>query len=86
MREVTIRVTNKTGLHARPASQLVTLARQYQSTVQLVKANITANCSSIVKVLSCNVMQGDEVVLRADGPDEEQALEALAAFISNLEE
>ncbi len=86
MREATIHVKNKTGLHARPASQLVELAKQYQSSIQVIKGGVTANCRSIVKVLSCNVMQGDEVTLRAEGPDEDAAIKALTAFISSLEE
>lgn len=86
MREIQVKIINKTGLHARPASQLVELAKQYQSTVQIIKGNVTANCKSIIKVLTCNVTQGDEILLRADGPDEDQAIEAIAAFIGGLEE
>lgn len=86
MREIQVKILNKTGLHARPASQLVELAKQFQSTVQIIKGDVTANAKSIIKVLTCNVTQGDEVLLRADGPDEDQAIEALAAFIGGLEE
>ena len=86
MREIQVKIINKTGLHARPAAQLVELAKQYQSTVQIIKGDVTANGKSIIKVLTCNVTQGDEVLLRAEGPDEDQAIEAIAAFIGGLEE
>lgn len=86
MREAKLQITNRTGLHARPASQLVQLAKQYQSSIQVAKGGTQANCKSIVKVLACNVMQGDEVTLRAEGPDEDAAVEALVALIGGLEE
>ena len=86
MQETKVSITNPMGLHARPASQLVDLAKQYQSVIQIVKGNVAANCISIVKVLSCNVSQGDEIILRAEGPDEEEAMRALLAFLNGLEE
>lgn len=86
MVETCITVTNKTGLHARPASLLVKLAKSFPCKITVQNAERTGNCKSIVSVLTCNVVQGSSITLRAEGEGETEALEQLAALINSFEE
>lgn len=79
-RSVTIQL--KTGLQARPAAQFVQEANKYQSEIFLTKDGKKVNAKSIMGVMSLALASGTEVVLSADGKDEQEALDALVNFIS----
>lgn len=81
-----ITVMNKTGLHARPASDFVGLAGTFQSKIQLQRAGEEDkyNAKSIIMLLSLGLAQGERAVLTAEGEDEKDAVEALAALIANM--
>jgi phosphocarrier protein HPr len=81
MREQTLEITNKIGLHARPAALLVKTAAAFKSDIAIVKGDKTANAKSMLAVLSAAVRAGDTVTVRAAGEDEEQALDAVTALI-----
>ncbi|MDO5146209.1 MAG: HPr family phosphocarrier protein [Eubacteriales bacterium] len=83
-----ITICNPTGLHARPASMLVSNASKYESTITLKRVGTEDeyNVKSIVMLLACGLSQGEKAVLAAEGSDEEQAVTELAAFIENLSE
>ncbi len=82
-RKVTI--LNKTGLHARPASEFIALAGKYKSkiTIKRMDDEEEANAKSIVMLLSLALSQGTEVELTAKGEDETEAIDALAALIES---
>ena len=75
--ETNLTITNRVGLHARPARLLVQTAAQYQSQIQLRRADKSANAKSIVGVLRLGAVMGDNLVLHAEGEDAEKALDAL---------
>jgi catabolite repression HPr-like protein len=83
--ETKVKVLFSSGLHARPASLLVKKASGFISNVVLVKEGKTANAKSIIGVMSLAVTKGSEITLRAEGQDEEQAIQALVEFFSNEE-
>lgn len=78
-------VVNKTGLHARPASDFVREAKKWTSRITI--ANLSnpeeepVNAKSIVSVLSLGMGLGCEVEVRASGEDEQAAVDALVALI-----
>ena len=80
-------VINKTGLHARPASDFINKAKEFQSKIKI--ANVTedaetkVNAKSIVAVLSLSMGKGTEVEITDDGPDEKEAVDALVALIDS---
>ena len=80
-REATI--VNQDGLHARPAAKIVRLASNFTSDIELFKDGLAVNGKSIMGVMMLAAEQGSSLQLRADGPDAEQALDALAALIAN---
>ncbi len=80
-------VNNQQGIHARPADLLVRLAKQYQSKINLVKENQRVDAKSILELLTLGAVQGTPLVIEAEGPDAEQALDALTElFASNFAE
>jgi len=76
-------VTNKNGLHARPAAQFVTTANQFEASIRVLKAGKLVNAKSINQVAGLNVRQGDEIEVQATGVDAATALEAIAALAAN---
>jgi phosphocarrier protein len=79
--ERTVTIRNSLGLHARPAAQLVRLASGFHAHVELVREDVTVNAKSIMGVMMLAAEPGSRVVVRADGPDECEAVEALASLI-----
>lgn len=78
-----IAITNSTGLHARPAAVLATLAKQYKSTIRLKLGDKSANVRSLIGVMGMDVAHGALVVLEASGVDAEAAIAALSAALKS---
>jgi phosphotransferase system HPr (HPr) family protein len=82
-------VTNKHGLHARPAAAFVQAAGQFTSSItlrNLSRGTRTVNAKSIMQILTASVDCGSEIELIAEGDDAEQAVEALVQVISDHQE
>jgi phosphocarrier protein len=77
-----VKVSNPLGLHARPAAQLVKLAASFRSDIELVKDGQPVNGKSIMGVMMLAAECGSTLTIRADGPDAEQAAEALASLVA----
>lgn len=80
-RKVTVK--NATGLHLRPAGNLCREALLFQSTVTLSFEDTTANAKSVLSVLGACVKRGDEILLTCEGPDEQEALDTITAYIES---
>jgi phosphocarrier protein len=78
-RETTI--VNELGLHARPAAELVKLANQFEAHVEILKDGMAVNAKSIMGVMMLAAETGSTVVFRAEGPDAEAAVQALATLV-----
>lgn len=75
---------NKTGLHARPASDFVMLAKKYESKITICKeGGEPVNAKSVVRLLAEGIGQGIKAELAAEGPDEAEAIEALADLVAS---
>jgi phosphocarrier protein HPr len=79
MVERTLLIKGRLGLHARAAAKLVRVANGFQSQVllQRVDGGITADAKSILSVLMLAASRGTELQARADGVDEEVAMNAI---------
>ncbi len=78
------RIMNRTGLHARPASDFVLMAKKFESkiTIKNMDENGEAvNAKSIVRLLAEGIGQGAKIEIAADGPDEQVAVQELTALI-----
>jgi phosphocarrier protein FPr len=76
-----LKITNTSGLHARPAAMLVNSAKQFQSTLSLIRGSNTANAKSVVSILSIEVQYADIVTLEASGADAQEAINKLSSLI-----
>lgn len=74
-------IRNRLGLHARAAAQLVRLANQFSSEIRLVKDGVEVNGKSIMGVLMLAAPKDTRILVRASGPDAEEALAAIGALI-----
>lgn len=80
-RDITIQ--NSVGLHARPATFFIQKANSYKSSVWVEKDDRRVNAKSLLGVLSLGIVKGMTVTITADGPDENEALDGLAALIDS---
>jgi phosphocarrier protein len=83
MIERRIVLENETGLHARPATELVKKAGQYNSKVSVIKGEVEYNAKSILSLMSAGAKKGDEIIIRAVGEDEAEAIEGIVELIKN---
>lgn len=75
----------KTGLQARPAALFVQEANRYSATIFIEKDDKKVNAKSIMGIMSLAIGSGKEILITADGNDEEQAIKNLTAFLSKEE-
>jgi len=75
-------VNNKYGLHARPAMQFVELAGKFSSAINLVRGDRVVDAKSIMEVLTLGAEPGSQLVIRADGLDADQAVDALLQLVA----
>ena len=84
-----VTIQNQTGLHARPASAFVAAASKFSSTITIRKFDDAGNelntcpAKSIVFVLSLALSKGTTIELVAEGPDEQEAVDALVALVES---
>jgi phosphocarrier protein len=80
-------VSNPTGLHARPASQLVQTAHKFESSVTLESNGKSINAKSMIKLLAGGVTKGNTVKITCEGSDENQSMAAITElFDKNFDE
>ncbi len=79
-----VMIVNKSGLHARPATDFVTLAKSFRAKVNIAREENPeekANAKSIITLLTMALTMHTPVVISADGEDEREAVDALCAQI-----
>ncbi|XZE45832.1 HPr family phosphocarrier protein [Pirellulaceae bacterium SH467] len=76
-------VKNPEGLHMRPADKLVRTAASFQCQIELERAGQVADCRSILSLLTLAATQGSELILRAQGPDADQAVQAISQLFES---
>lgn len=75
--EKTVTVTNPLGVHARPSAMIVQTATKFRADVWLIKDGNQVNAKSMLGVMTLAAEMGSVVTVRADGPDEEKAVDAI---------
>lgn len=81
MVEKLVKVTNPTGLHARPAALFVQTAGKFTSSIWIAKGDRRVNAKSIMGLMSLAVSQDTEVLIGAEGEDENLAVKELIDLI-----
>lgn len=75
----------KNGLEARPAALFVQIASKYESHIAVIVNEKQVNAKSIMGMMSLGAIKGQEIEIRAEGEDEQEAVEALVKFLAEQE-
>ena len=81
--ERTAVIQNKTGVHTRPAYAFVQLASSFKSKITIKGKGKSGDAKSVLMIMSMGLSKGSEVTITADGPDAEEAVNALIGLIEN---
>ncbi len=82
MTERTVEIVNKNGLHARPAAEIVKLSSKFQCEITMVRDDLEVNGKSIMGVMMLAAEFGSTLLVRANGPDADQAVSAIADLVA----
>jgi phosphocarrier protein len=80
----TVRIANPNGLHMRPSVAFVQMACRFQSSVTVTHDGKSADGRSPLDLMMLGAEQGCELTLEVDGPDADDAIEALAALLGSV--
>ncbi len=80
MKSFTYTIQEAVGIHARPAGLLVKEVKKYQSTITISKDDKSVNALKLMALMGMGIKCGDTVTVSIEGPDEEEAAQALEAF------
>ena len=83
MNEKTITISNRAGIHARPAALLVQTANSFSSDIYLEKDGERVNGKSIMGIITLGATYNTTLKIIAEGDDENEAVEALAKLFEN---
>ena len=81
MKEYRYIIKDPAGIHARPAGELIKAIKAFESNITITKDDKTVDCKRIFGVMGLAVKQGQEIIIRAEGTDEENAIIAVEAFL-----
>lgn len=79
-------ISTSEGLHARPATALVRLAKNFTSVISIQKADKTIQLNSLLNILSMGIKGGDVLQIRIEGEDEIAAAGALDHFFAQIKD
>ena len=77
----TVRICNQRGLHARASAKFVKLASLFEADIQVSRDGVQVDARSIMGLLMLGAGIGSDVDITAEGPDAEQAIQALTALV-----
>ena len=83
MIERQVTVTNRAGIHARPAAMIVQTASRYEARIMLGKDNDEINAKSIMGIITLGAGYDTVLTMKIEGPDEQEAADALASLFEN---
>ncbi|MBR6614487.1 MAG: HPr family phosphocarrier protein [Lachnospiraceae bacterium] len=83
MTKRTVTIELASGLEARPIAMLVQLASSYESKIYVQSDNKKVNAKSIMGMMTLDLPVGEQVIITADGADEEKAIDEIEKYLSN---
>ncbi|HEY1477163.1 MAG TPA: HPr family phosphocarrier protein [Chthoniobacterales bacterium] len=81
-----ILISNESGLHARPVSDLVRCAMRFKSEITILANGKKCSAVSIMDIMTADIRKGAEISVTAEGVDAERALDAIEKCLSQLGE
>ena len=83
MVQVSYKIKNEEGLHARPASDFCKTAGRFKSDIAVIKDGEEYEGKSILMILCIGAVKGDVIEIRASGEDEKEAVDALVQTLDS---
>lgn len=83
----TVVIINETGIHTRPGSIIVKKAKEFKAggtTITLSSNGKEAKADSLIKILSLGLKKDSEVLVSAEGPESDKAVDEMVELIANL--
>lgn len=80
-----VEITSKDGLHVRPASRFVKKAKEFASDITVSCGELEASAKSLFKFQALPLEHGAKMIIKAEGPDENEAIQALITIINEVE-
>ena len=78
-----VEIINKLGLHARASAKLTQVAGRFKSNVWVSRSGRRVNANSIMGVMMLAAAKGSTLIVETDGPDEQEALDAVSRLIAS---
>lgn len=78
----TLNICNTRGLHARASAKFVKLASSFESEIHVTRDGVTVDARSIMGLLMLGAGIGCSIDVSAEGPDAEEAMEALNDLVA----
>ncbi len=82
MQKKSITIELDPGLEARPVAMLVQVASQYDSSIYVECESKRVNAKSIMGMMTLGLLPGEEIVVTADGADEETAIAGIEKYLT----
>jgi phosphocarrier protein HPr len=79
-------ISNESGLHARPVSDLVRCAMRFKSEITIVANGKKCSAVSIMDIMTADIRKGAEISVTAEGVDADKALDAIEKCLGQLTE
>ena len=86
MQERKAQINIPVGFHARPAAIFVQKAGKFASNIKIIRDNQVVDGKSILGLMSLALGYKEEIAIRAEGSDEELAIEILVELIESFRE
>lgn len=77
-------IQNSIGLHARPAALFVKQATEFDAKIKVLKDNKEADAKSIISIMALGAKKGTDIMITAEGPDDEKAVDALVKLLDSF--
>jgi phosphocarrier protein len=84
MKSRTYTIQNSIGLHARPAALFVKQATEFDAKIKVHKDNKEADAKSIISIMALGAKKGSDIMITAEGPDDEKAVDALVKLLDSF--
>jgi phosphotransferase system HPr (HPr) family protein len=81
MKEFEYTITDPNGIHARPAGLLIAKMQEFTSTITFASGEKSADGKKLFALMKMRVKQNDKLTVKAEGSDEEAAIEAAKVFL-----
>ncbi len=83
MKQETVTIKNRAGIHARPAALIVKTANEYDSEIFLEHDNMRINAKSIMGIITLGANYKSVIQVIAEGNDEEEVVSAIVKLFEN---